>query len=87
MGIDDDATVPRDRQFGEEGRRLSYGGRLRLVEQVEVLGDDDAPRTFLRSGPMSRRPEVFSPYGHVRSEMYYFPLSWELKAWLQPRHG
>ncbi|WP_336207826.1 tryptophan 2,3-dioxygenase [Nonomuraea sp. LPB2021202275-12-8] len=32
MSINDDAAVPRDRRFGEEGGRLSYGGYLRLPE-------------------------------------------------------
>lgn len=35
MSIDDDAAVPRDRQFGEEGRRLSYGAYLRLPDLLD----------------------------------------------------
>ncbi|WP_049564746.1 tryptophan 2,3-dioxygenase [Nonomuraea sp. SBT364] len=35
MGIDGDAAAPRDRQFGEEGGRLSYGGYLRLAELLD----------------------------------------------------
>ncbi|MFI6596140.1 tryptophan 2,3-dioxygenase [Nonomuraea sp. NPDC050536] len=35
MGVNGEAAVPRDRQFGEEGGRLSYGGYLRLPELLE----------------------------------------------------
>jgi tryptophan 2,3-dioxygenase len=48
VGIDDDAPVPRNRQFGEEGRRLSYGGYLRVPELLaQQQPQSEAPDELL----------------------------------------
>lgn len=69
MGIDDDATVPRDRRFGEEGRRLSYGDYLHLPE---LLG---------QQVPQSRAPdELLFITVHQVYELWFKLLLHELEV-------
>jgi len=48
VGVDDDAAVPHDRRFGEEGGRLSYGGYLRLPDLLaQQRPQSEAPDELL----------------------------------------
>lgn len=48
MGVDGDAAMPPNRQFGEEGGQLSYGGYLRLPELLsQQLPQSQAPDELL----------------------------------------
>ncbi|TMR98271.1 tryptophan 2,3-dioxygenase [Nonomuraea basaltis] len=69
MGIDGDAPSPPDRQFGEEGGRLSYGGYLRL------------PALLDQQRPQSEAPdELLFITIHQVYELWFKLLLHELEA-------